>query len=129
MTTLCFAGNRIGVTVDQMDAIFRVIEEYGVTELRYGDGNGSDEIARREALAKNVRVVVSPLDISACDMLLVCPYENEEQERSVTWELARSGVSLGKEVIVALPDRRVLHYNPSRESLANNKASKPGKGR
>jgi len=156
MTTLGFASTRSGITVDQMDMIYRVIEEYGVTELHHGDCKGADSLAHIAALCKRVPVVIHPPNIdddrafctgcrtimspkpyierdhnivNACDLLLACPYETGEILRSGTWATVRYAKRLGKEVIVALPDGRVLHYNPSRESLANDKAAKPGKGR
>jgi len=156
MTTLGFTGTMVGITVDQMDMIDRVIETYGVTELHHGDCIGADEIAHRAAICSGVSVVIHPPDVDAyrafctgyreimkvkpflernydivksSDLLLACPLENNEKLKFGTWATVRYAKKRGKEIVVALPDGRVLHYNPSRESLANDQASKPGKGR
>lgn len=69
-----------------------------------GDGNredsGVDDEKRppRSHLARNRDIV------NACDLLIACPFENEEQARGGTWYTINFAKKTGKKVTIIFPD-------------------------
>lgn len=61
----------------------------------------SEVLPARPALDRNRDIV------DACNLLLACPADMEEQQRSGTWATIRYGRKVGRRIIIVFPDGTV----------------------
>jgi hypothetical protein len=121
------------MTVGQWDSVRKLLEEFQPIELHHGDCVGAD--ADVDALASGLfihRVIHPPAQevlrafcrstemrepkdylarnrdiVDESDVLLVCPRDYDEKQRSGTWSTKRYAVKQGKPVIVIWPNGEV----------------------
>jgi len=130
---LGFTGTRRGLTDAQRQTLARLLAEYGSGRLHhgcclgadaecaalldghhfYGEAHPSDmpSMTSRKALESALvkHPPKPPLErnrdiVAACELLIACPAETVEQQRSGTWATIRYARKVGRAVVLVWPD-------------------------
>ncbi len=131
-----FTGSRKGMTLGQKDILCRSLIWATIQEFHHGDCIGADEEAHnivREYAPRCSIIVHPPIDrelraltkgnityepqhylkrnhdiVDLSDMLIACPKENHEVQRSGTWATIRYAKNMNKPVMVIMPDGKIV---------------------
>lgn len=128
-----FTGTQHGMTDRQKDAVKMLLEEMKPTELHHGDCIGADSEVHDIAVALGIYVVIHPPTVETkrafksipegrgmkryakpyrdrnfdivreCQVLIACPKEYMETNRSGTWMTIRLGRRMGMRIIRVSP--------------------------
>lgn len=128
-----FTGTQNGLTLAQREALRAYLGTLqNVEEFHHGDCIGADATAHG-FMARRTRIVIHPGDrkdkrafchgstvmrvcppldrnrhiVAACNLLIACPKNMFEEQRSGTWATAREAFRKGKDVTVIWPDGRI----------------------
>jgi len=134
-----FTGTREGLTPLQMENLRKVLKsliQHGLTELHHGDCVGADKAVDTLAQELGLKRVIHPPDsitlrafcqgevvlppkpylqrnqdiVRARRILVACPKELTEQQRSGTWSTVRFARKVGVRTLLLFPDGTVREY-------------------
>lgn len=130
-----FTGTRRGLTLKQWQSVYKLLaKQIGYTEFHHGDCVGADadvhkmiqtyfDIAtvihppdnpKHRAFCEGTALVAQPKPylernkdiVNACELLIACPGEEEEQLRSGTWSTIRYARTQNKDIYIFYPSGR-----------------------
>jgi len=133
--TIGFTGTRKGLSVKQKEVLLNFLSRISFSEVHHGDCIGADEqfhyLIRR--FFPYVRIVIHPPRnpkyrafckgdiilpekdylvrnkdiVNSSDIIIACPKENHEIQRSGTWMTIRYARKKRKKIIIVFPDGEV----------------------
>lgn len=136
-----FTGSQQGMTFEQQNTFNRILADSNAKEFHHGDCMGADTQAHEFALHCGISIVIHPPDLpgkrSFCfgsdfskyrpkklyldrnhdivdetDILIACPKEVKETQRSGTWATVRYAEKTGKTVLLIYPSGRIFKCSP-----------------
>lgn len=131
-----FTGTQGNLTEDQIDGLIDFLVNTEVKEAHHGDCQGADKLfheAVHQVKGHTTKIIVHPPDIDLkrafcsgdeikesltyrkrnamiveeCELLLVFPKTNKEEQRSGTWMTARIARRKNKPYLIFYPDGRM----------------------